>query len=174
MLYGTRYLVIVSIILGCALGSRQLWAAESVPLSGMFGVCISPAAGLHVNAMQGIDAIEGTVSGRSAVVEFMLGTSPNLPAAMKVTKTRNGYVLPPLSEDLTLIAESSGALGPGSNGKPTGYGVERLYAFNAERMTPEGPYRYVAFLQIWSSKAARNVALLKEVGDHLHRCMVTR
>lgn len=171
MLYLTRCLVIVFVALGCVLGSRPLGATELVLLSRVFGVCISPAAGLQVNTRQGIDAVEGTVSGHSAVVEFMLGTSPNLPTAMKVAKTRNGYVLPPLSNDLTLIAESTGALGLGSNGEPTGYGVEQLYAFNAERATPEGPYRYVAFLQIWSSEAAKNVALLKEIGSHLHRCV---
>jgi hypothetical protein len=147
------------------------FAGEKIVLSKVFQVCARSISGLTVDSKQGIDAVEGQAMGNGAIIEFMISTNPNLPAGMNIKQDKNGYILPKLSADVAFIAESTGPLGLGATGHPTGYGTERLYAFsNGVLDTPIGPIQRRIFVQLWSDKRRRNVELLKKVGDSLYRC----
>lgn len=151
--------------------SGNVLAQKAIVLSKVFQVCAKHQPGLTVDAKQGIDAVEGRVYDGSGAFDFMISTNPNLPAAMNITRGRNGYILPELSSEIKFIAESTGPLGLGSTGRPIGYGTERLYAFNGGTFkTPIGPVQRKIFVQLWSDEHYRNVVLLQTVGDSLYRC----
>jgi hypothetical protein len=174
MSHGIKFLIFLSFAAEVLIGSRQVLASDSVPESGIYGVCASHASGLSVSAKYGIDGVDGTVTAGAAAANFSFGTSPNLPEAMGVKKGKYGYVLPPISDDLTFIAESRGALEVGYKGAPIGYGVERLYAFNALQVTPNGPVKHVVYLQIRAEEREKDIELLKRFAANLYRCTTNR
>lgn len=154
-----------------ALTGSTAFAQDTVVLSKVLQVCIRGVVGLTADPKQGIDAVEGQIAGRGGVIAFMISSNPNLPSAMKIKRGKNGYILPPLSDDISFIAESAGPLGLGSTGRPIGYGTERLYAFNKGALaTPIGPIQDRIFVQLWSDGHHKNDSLVKTVGDALFRC----
>lgn len=146
-------------------------AHDTIVLSEVFQVCARNTSGLTVDSKQGIDAVEGRIAGGGEVVDFMISTNPNLPAGMHIEKSKGGWVLPPLSDEIVFIAESTGALGIGATGQSIGYGTEHLYAFVKEiKETPLGPRPRRIFVQIWSGNRRQNIDLLRKAGGALYRC----
>ena len=163
--------------LGMWLGAFAFLAATSATardiavVSRIFQVCAVGIPGLSVKAVRGIDAVEGRITANGSAVGFMIGYNPNLPANMPVTRTKDGLQLPKLSDAITFVAESNGPLGVGANGLPSGYGMERLYAYRAGVIeTRAEPVDEVVFIQLWSDVRRRNMDLLRRVGQSLKRC----
>ena len=151
------------------LGAFALLAATSATardiavVSSVFQVCAVGIPGLSVKAVRGIDAVEGRITANGGAVDFMIGYNPNLPASMPVTRTKDGLQLPKLSDAIAFVAES--------NGLPSGYGMERLYAYRAGVIeTRAEPVDEVVFIQLWSDVRRRNMDLLRRVGQSLKRC----
>jgi hypothetical protein len=142
-----------------------------VSISESFHVCIGASPGLRAVSRIGIDAVEGEVRGaKGASFHFMFSSNPNLPDGMNIVQGRNGYVIPPLSYDLTFIAESNGSLGIGSQGTSIGDGYEKLYAFLVDMQVPGATVKRKVFLQMWSSEDKRDVDFLKRSSASIRRC----
>lgn len=141
-------------------------AAEPVPISRYFPVCMTSISGVTYVVHVGIDAAEGQFLGHGGVVDYMVSHNPHLPESMgrDVRQWR-------LTADLQLLAESDGPLQIDIYGKPIGYGVERLYGLAYEnRDTPIGPVQTKIYVQLWTKDHGQNVRLLKKVADALSRC----